>query len=98
VIADCTWAHAKNWYRNSDRNRELTAPVAERRSEQPALFRTGERDPVRRFMPAEAMRGGVSDLRAEIVVPGAATGSASTAPLGGPQRPRVLRWTRSQSG
>jgi pimeloyl-ACP methyl ester carboxylesterase len=60
-----------NWYRNIDRNWELTADVAERRVEQPALFLTGERDPVRRFMPAEAMRGWVTDLRAEIVVPGA---------------------------
>jgi pimeloyl-ACP methyl ester carboxylesterase len=60
-----------NWYRNIDRNWELTADVAERRVEQPALFLTGERDPVRRFMPAEAMHGWVTDLRAEIVVPGA---------------------------
>jgi len=60
-----------NWYRNIDRNWELTATVAERRVEQPALFITGERDPVARFMPAEAMRGWVTDLRAEIVVPGA---------------------------
>jgi pimeloyl-ACP methyl ester carboxylesterase len=60
-----------NWYRNIDRNWELTAPVAERRVEQPAFFLTGERDPVRRFMPAEAMRGWVTDLRAEILVPGA---------------------------
>jgi pimeloyl-ACP methyl ester carboxylesterase len=60
-----------NWYRNIDRNWELTADVAEGRVEQPALFLTGERDPVRRFMPAEAMRGWVTDLRAEIVVPGA---------------------------
>ena len=60
-----------NWYRNIDRNWELTADVAERRVEQPALFLTGELDPVRRFMPAEAMRGWVTDLRAEIVVPGA---------------------------
>jgi pimeloyl-ACP methyl ester carboxylesterase len=60
-----------NWYRNIDRNWELTAAVAERRVEQPALFVTGERDPVRRFMPAEAMRGWVSDLREELVVPGA---------------------------
>ncbi len=35
------------------------------------MFLTGELDMVRRFMPAEAMRGWVSDLRAEIVVPGA---------------------------
>ncbi len=60
-----------NWYRNIDRNWELTADVAERRVEQPALFITGELDPVRRFMPAEAMRGWVTDLRGEIVVPGA---------------------------
>jgi len=30
---------------------------------------TGERDPVRHFVPAEAMSGWVSDLRASIVVP-----------------------------
>jgi pimeloyl-ACP methyl ester carboxylesterase len=60
-----------NWYRNIDRNWQLTASVAERHVEQPALFLTGELDPVRSFMPAEAMRGWVSDLREEIVVPGA---------------------------
>jgi pimeloyl-ACP methyl ester carboxylesterase len=41
-----------NWYRNIDRNWELTEAVAERRVEAPALFLTGELDPVRRFMPA----------------------------------------------
>ncbi len=60
-----------NWYRNIDRNWELTEQVADRRIDQPALFLTGELDPVRRFMPAEAMHGWVTDLRAEIVVPGA---------------------------
>ncbi len=60
-----------NWYRNIDRNWELTADVAERRVEQPAMFLTGELDPVRSFMPSEAMHGWVSDLRAEVVVPGA---------------------------
>ncbi len=60
-----------NWYRNMDRSWELTASVAERRVEQPALFLTGEHDPVRRFMPAEAMRGWVTDLREEVVVPDA---------------------------
>jgi pimeloyl-ACP methyl ester carboxylesterase len=60
-----------NWYRNIDRNWELTAHVAERRVEQPAFFLTGARDPVRRFMPSEAMRGWVTDLHAEVVVPGA---------------------------
>jgi pimeloyl-ACP methyl ester carboxylesterase len=60
-----------NWYRNIDRNWELTSAVGDRRVEQPALFLTGERDPVRRFMPAEAMRGWVTDLREEVVVDGA---------------------------
>ena len=45
--------------------------MAERRVQQPALFLTGEQDPVGSFMPAEAMRGWVSDLRGQIVVPGA---------------------------
>ncbi len=60
-----------NWYRNIDRNWELTEPVAERRIEAPALFLTGELDPVRRFMPAEAMNGWVTDLRQNVIVPGA---------------------------
>jgi pimeloyl-ACP methyl ester carboxylesterase len=60
-----------NWYRNIDRNWELSAEVADRRVEQPALFLTGALDPVRRFMPSEAMHGWVSDLRAEVVVPDA---------------------------
>jgi pimeloyl-ACP methyl ester carboxylesterase len=60
-----------NWYRNIDRNWELSEPFADRRIEQPAMFLTGELDPVRNFMPAEAMNGWVTDLRAEIVVDGA---------------------------
>ncbi|HWF31162.1 MAG TPA: alpha/beta hydrolase [Solirubrobacteraceae bacterium] len=60
-----------NWYRNIDRNWELSEPFAKRRIEQPAMFLTGELDPVRNFMPAEAMNGWVTDLRAEIVVEGA---------------------------
>jgi pimeloyl-ACP methyl ester carboxylesterase len=60
-----------SYYRNIDRNWERTAHVADRRIEQPALFLTGERDPVRRFMPAEAMQGWVTDLRASVVVPAA---------------------------
>jgi pimeloyl-ACP methyl ester carboxylesterase len=60
-----------NWYRNIDRNWELTEAVAERHVQAPAMFLTGELDPVRRFMPAEAMSGWVLDLRSEVVVPGA---------------------------
>jgi pimeloyl-ACP methyl ester carboxylesterase len=58
------------WYRNIDRNWERSADIADRRIEQPALYLTGERDPLRRFMPAEAMDGWVTDLRASIVLPG----------------------------
>jgi pimeloyl-ACP methyl ester carboxylesterase len=60
-----------NWYRNIDRNWERTAPYGERRIEQPAMFLTGELDPVRKFMPAEAMQGWVTDMRRQVVVPGA---------------------------
>jgi pimeloyl-ACP methyl ester carboxylesterase len=59
------------YYRNIDRNWELTEPFGQRRIEQPALFIAGERDPVLKFMPAEAMDGWVLDLRAKVVVPGA---------------------------
>jgi pimeloyl-ACP methyl ester carboxylesterase len=65
------FGHALNLYRNLDRNWEQTADVAERRITQPALFLTGERDPVAGFMPAAAMDGWVSDLRGSVVVPGA---------------------------
>ncbi|WP_217474299.1 alpha/beta fold hydrolase [Stutzerimonas stutzeri] len=37
---------ALNWYRNFERNWTRTAPLAERRVEQPALFLLGDRDPV----------------------------------------------------
>lgn len=60
-----------NWYRNMDRNWELTEPWKDSRVEQPALFLTGELDLVRNFMPAAAMNGWVTDLRREVIVPGA---------------------------
>jgi pimeloyl-ACP methyl ester carboxylesterase len=59
------------YYRNLDRNWERTADVAERRIDTPALFITGERDPVRRFMPAAVMDGWVTDLRVDAVIPAA---------------------------
>jgi pimeloyl-ACP methyl ester carboxylesterase len=62
---------ALSLYRNIDRNWELTAHLRERRIQQPAMFLAGERDPVRTFMPAEAMDGWVTDLRAKVLVPGA---------------------------
>jgi pimeloyl-ACP methyl ester carboxylesterase len=57
-----------NYYRNLDRNWERTAHVAERKITAPALFLTGERDPVRRFMPAAVMNGWVTDLRVDAVI------------------------------
>jgi pimeloyl-ACP methyl ester carboxylesterase len=60
-----------NWYRNLDRNWRVTEPYAERRIDQPALFVSGERDPVRAFMPHQVMEGWVTDLRETVIVPGA---------------------------
>jgi len=60
-----------NYYRNLDRTWELTADLAGRRVEPPALFLTGSRDPVGRFMPPELMDGWVTDLRGKVVIEGA---------------------------
>jgi len=60
-----------NYYRNLDRNWERTAHATTWSIAQPALFLTGERDPVRRFMPAAVMDGWVTDLRVNEVIPGA---------------------------
>ena len=60
-----------NYYRNIDRTWQLTADLAERRIERPALFLTGSHDPVRQFMPAEIMNGWVTDLRESVVIDGA---------------------------
>jgi pimeloyl-ACP methyl ester carboxylesterase len=60
-----------NYYRNIDRNWELTEPLGGRRVEQPALFITGSRDPVQRFAPPEVMDGWVEDLRGKVVIDGA---------------------------
>jgi pimeloyl-ACP methyl ester carboxylesterase len=60
-----------NWYRNFDRNWELTESVADRRVEQPAMFLTGELDVVRQFTSTEGMTDWVTDLRSNTIVPGA---------------------------
>lgn len=61
-----------NWYRNIDRNWELGAPWSGAKISQPALFITGERDPVRDFtISAErAMKETVPGLRDLVVVSG----------------------------
>jgi epoxide hydrolase A/B len=85
-----------SYYRNIDRNWELMQPYDGRRIEQPALFLTGERDPVRRFMPAEAMNGWVLDLRASVVVPGAGHWVNQEAPQA--VNDALLEWLRGLPG
>lgn len=58
-----------NYYRNLDRNWELTADIAQRHVRAPAMFLTGERDLVRLFAPGDSMVDWVDDLRAKVVVP-----------------------------
>ncbi len=59
-----------NWYRNIDRNWELTAGLAEAKVTQPALFIAGERDGVLAMIPVDAMRPLVPDLRRLVMLPG----------------------------
>jgi pimeloyl-ACP methyl ester carboxylesterase len=86
------FAGGLSYYRNIDHNWELTAHLDGRRIEQPALFLTGERDPVRGFMPAEVMNGWVTDLRATVVVPGAGHWVNQEAPQAVNQA--LLEWLR----
>jgi pimeloyl-ACP methyl ester carboxylesterase len=60
-----------NWYRNFDRNWELTPELAGARVEVPALFVAGAGDPVLGMAPIDAMRAHTADLRDVVVVPGA---------------------------
>lgn len=59
-----------NWYRNFDRNWQITAALAGARVEQPALFMAGDRDPVLTFTPLEPMRELVPNLRRTTLLPG----------------------------
>jgi pimeloyl-ACP methyl ester carboxylesterase len=60
-----------NWYRNFDRNWELTERTATRKVEIPTVFLAGARDPVLGFVPPEPMREWVPGLRESVFVPGA---------------------------
>jgi pimeloyl-ACP methyl ester carboxylesterase len=62
---------ALNWYRNFDRNWELTEPLASTRVEVPAAYVVGERDSVLRMMRPEPMAEWVPGLREHVVLPGA---------------------------
>jgi pimeloyl-ACP methyl ester carboxylesterase len=56
-----------NWYRNIDRNWELTRGYDDRTIEMPALFMAGTRDSTMKWMSPEVMNGRVPDLRTELV-------------------------------
>jgi len=58
-----------NWYRNLRRNWELTEQLADAKVQAPAMFLTGERDPVRAFMTEAHLDDRVPDLRAKITLP-----------------------------
>jgi pimeloyl-ACP methyl ester carboxylesterase len=59
-----------NWYRNFDRNWEVTADLAEAKVEMPALFVAGSRDPVLIMAPPDNMDGWVTDLRGKVILDG----------------------------
>jgi pimeloyl-ACP methyl ester carboxylesterase len=56
-----------NWYRNIDRNWELTRQYDDRKLEVPALFMVGTRDSTVQWMSPEAMQERATDLRVELV-------------------------------
>jgi pimeloyl-ACP methyl ester carboxylesterase len=60
-----------NYYRNIDRSWKLLERYHGRKIEQPSMFLTGSRDPVKRFMRVEAMDGHVTDLRRVVEIDGA---------------------------
>ncbi|GAA1827495.1 alpha/beta hydrolase [Pseudonocardia ailaonensis] len=60
-----------NWYRNMDRNWELTARLAEAKVEAPSLFVCGADDPVLSIRPPAAQEGWLSDHRGSVLVEGA---------------------------
>jgi pimeloyl-ACP methyl ester carboxylesterase len=60
-----------NWYRNLDRNWELTAPTAGRKVTVPSLFVGGALDPVLVRSPPAVMDGWLLDHRGTVLVDGA---------------------------
>jgi pimeloyl-ACP methyl ester carboxylesterase len=60
-----------NWYRNLDRNWELSEPLAGAKVEVPALFIGGSGDPVLLMTPPAVMDGWLADDRGRILVDGA---------------------------
>jgi len=59
-----------NWYRNMRRNWEITADLADTKVTGPALFITGEQDPVAMMTSTADMEEWVPDLRGVLQLPG----------------------------
>jgi pimeloyl-ACP methyl ester carboxylesterase len=62
---------ALSWYRNFDRNWELTPQLAGAKVTVPSAFITGGADPVGMMTPASVMDGWVTDHRGDTIVEGA---------------------------
>ncbi|MGZ4676372.1 MAG: alpha/beta fold hydrolase [Acidimicrobiia bacterium] len=59
---------AINWYRNLDRNWELTAGVADAHVTMPSLFVAGAQDPVLMMTPPQVSAGWLDDHRGDVLV------------------------------
>jgi pimeloyl-ACP methyl ester carboxylesterase len=59
-----------NWYRNLDRNWELTGAWQHAPIRVPALFIAGSKDPVIAFIPVDGLAGAVPQLAESIILPG----------------------------
>lgn len=71
VFARTGFTGGLNFYRNLDRNWELTEDLADTKVEMPALFIGGAADPVLVMSPPSSMEGWVTDLRGTVIVDGA---------------------------
>ncbi len=70
AFEESTFTGGLNWYRNIDRNWELSEAWADRLIEQPVLFIGGGRDPVLRFTKLDGLAELVPGLRGSHVLPG----------------------------
>ncbi len=59
-----------NWYRNLDRNWELTSAWQHAKITVPALFVAGERDPVIGFIPVDGLEEFLPGLTRQVLLPG----------------------------
>jgi pimeloyl-ACP methyl ester carboxylesterase len=59
-----------NWYRNLDRNWELTSAWRHAPVQVPALFIVGSKDPVVAFIPVDGLADSVPKLTESIILPG----------------------------